>query len=130
MGKRLKQAKQPTNTDIRQFPIAKNKSFLLNLNAFIKTLNEHHSQLTSREFVKEVHTFIARYKQKTKAKQAAVELTRHKIRICRECDGWSGNSSMLQCTLCEDYYHEQCLGDQKQAFEDSGLCSVCDREKI
>ncbi len=72
MGKKLKQAKQPSSNDIRQFPITKNKSFLLNLNGFIKNLQEHHSQLTSREFVKEVHTFIARYKQKNKAKQAGV----------------------------------------------------------
>ena len=105
MTKKQKQNKKQNYKDTRTFPISKNKSFLYNLNAFIKMLNTHHSKLTSRQFLIEMHSFINRYKANSKHKDSGLEAARHKIRICKECDGWSGNLKMLQCALCEDYYH-------------------------
>jgi len=86
--------------DIRSFPIAKTKSFAHNLTIFLRMLEQRHLHLTSRQFIMEIHAFVARYRQKTKSKELAVAVARQKIRICRECDGWSGNKPMLQCTLC------------------------------
>lgn len=36
---------------------------------------------------------------------------------------------MLQCTLCEDYYHEDCLNN-KDSFEEKGLCLNCQDNRI
>lgn len=109
MGKRTKSAsRQPPG--IRDFPIAKTKPFPHNLNAFISMLEKHHPHLTSRQFLIEVHAFVERVKQKTKGKKLGVEMARQKIRICRECDGWSGKQLMLQCEICEDFYHLKCKG--------------------
>ena len=129
MPKRIKQPKQSRTPDIRTYPIHKGKSFIHNLNAFIKMLQEHHSSLTSRLFLIEVHSFVNRYKSKNYKKDPAIEAARHKIKICKQCDGWSGRSLMLQCLVCEDYYHEHCLDEGLQPFRDSGLCQECDQEK-
>ena len=129
MAKKQKQGRKPA-LPIREFPISKHKSYLHNLNAFIKMLNEKHSQLPSRQFLTEVHHFTNRFKAGSKHKDGTLTAARHKIRICKECDGWSGKSKMLQCTLCEDYYHESCLDKTKEAFEQSGLCSLCDNQEL
>ena len=116
MAKKQKQKKKPTHKDIRSFPISKSKTFILNLNAFIKMLNTHHSNLTSRQFLTEMHHFINKYKANSKHKETGIGAAKDKIRICKQCDGWSGNLKMLQCALCEDFYHENCLGDMKEPF--------------
>lgn len=121
MGKKTKKT-QSQPEDIRSFPISRQKSFNHNLNTFLRMLQEKHTGLTSREFIMEVHSFVTRYKQQTKKKDPSIGTARHKIKICKHCDGWSRNSPMLQCTRCEDYYHEHCLGHSKTAFENSGLC--------
>ncbi len=62
MGKKTKTTKPPKHTEIRTFPISKAKTFTANLNSFIKMLEEHHKHLSSREFITEVHQFIARFR--------------------------------------------------------------------
>jgi hypothetical protein len=115
MVKKSKQSKA-CKPDIRTFPISKSKTFIANLNTFIKMLEEHHKNLSSRQFIFEVHQFIARFREKTKGRELAVGAAKQKIKICRECDGWCGNKHILQCFLCEDYYHEGCLSN-KEAFQ-------------
>lgn len=122
MGKKQKQT--VGKPDIRAFPISKSKTFLANLNAFIKMLEDHHASLNSRQFICEVHQFIARFREKTKGKDMALGKAKQKIKICRECDGWCANKHMLQCTLCEDYYHEGCVANQV-TFQEYGLCVNC-----
>ncbi len=104
MGKKLKKSKASPST-IRSFPITKHKSFNHNFNSFIKMLQEKHSDLTSREFIIEVHGFVTRYKQQTKKKDPSIDTVKHKIKICKECERWNANAHMMQCSLCEDYYH-------------------------
>ena len=58
-----------------------------------------------------------------------VGAAKQKIKICKECDGWCANKHMLQCTLCEDYYHEDCVDNQK-LFREDGLCANCGDNKI
>lgn len=72
MAKKQKTTKRPKHIDTRTFPISKNKSFLVNLNAFIKMLNTHHSDLTSRQFLTEMHNFINRYKASSKHKETGL----------------------------------------------------------
>jgi hypothetical protein len=127
MTKKVKKSKKTPPPDIRSFPIQKHKSFISNLNNFIKML--HHQKLTSRQFILEVHSFVKRHQEKHKKKDPTIEAARLKIRICKHCDGWSGKASMLQCVCCEDYYHEHCLAKAKEAFQKSGMCPECDREK-
>jgi hypothetical protein len=82
MGKKLKQ-KAVAKPDIRTFHISKSKTFLANLNAFIKMLEDHHTTLNSRQFICEVHQFIARFREKTKGRELAVGKAKQKIKICR-----------------------------------------------
>ncbi len=56
---------------------------------------------------------------------------KQKIKVCRECDGWCANKHMLQCSLCEDYYHEKCLlPEGVSSFEKEGLCLNCLDNKV
>jgi len=48
MGKKQKKTAKMEKNSIRDFPIAKTKSFAYNLNCFIKMLEEKHSNMTSR----------------------------------------------------------------------------------
>lgn len=129
MGKKAGQNKAVA-PEIKTFQISKSKTFNTNLNSFIKMLEEHYKNLTSRQFIKEVHQYIARFREKTKGRELALGQAKQKIKICRQCDGWCGNKHMVQCTLCEDYYHEQCLADSKDSFENSGLCLNCEKNRI
>jgi hypothetical protein len=36
---------------------------------------------------------------------------------------------MLQCTLCEDYYHEGCVANQS-SFQEYDLCVNCETNRI
>lgn len=82
MAKKTKKTRTPPQ-DIRSFPISKKKSFNHNLNAFLKMLQDQHSQLTSREFLIEVHSFVNRYKQQSKKKDPTIDAAKHKIKICK-----------------------------------------------
>lgn len=124
MGKKI------PSSDIRAFPILRTKSFGSNLNAFIRMLETEHSHLSSREFVIEVHAFVARARMKNRAKDFTAGLTRQKIRICRACDDWSGSEPLLQCSLCEDFYHLACRGESREALSMTGLCMSCELNRI
>lgn len=86
--------------------------------------------MTSKEFIKNVHRFIDKIKRKLKfTDQNKLVEARQKIKICKKCDNWSGSKSIIQCNLCEDYYHETCLKKCPSADErDIWCCETCDKE--
>ena len=107
-----KTAKTETKTvkDPQDHPISKKRTLLTNLNAYIRMLKQNFSDMSSRQYIKNVHRFIDKIKRKLKFtdQQKLVE-ARQKIKICTKCEGWSSNKTFLQCNLCEDYYHESCI---------------------
>ena len=76
MTKKIKRNQHKIIKDINSFPIAKTKTFINKLNAFIKMLEEHHQHLSSREFITKVHNFIDKYRKSSKAKDIAIGTAR------------------------------------------------------
>lgn len=96
--------------DPQDFPISKSKTLLINLNAYIRMLKKNFPKMTSKLYIKNVHRFIDKIKRRLKYTdpKALIE-ARQKIKICKKCEGWSSNNSMIQCIICDDFYHNSCL---------------------
>lgn len=100
MGKEAKK-KETCIKDIENYPISKYKTLLANLNAYIRMLKNNFPDMSSKQYIKNVHRFIGKIKRKLKFtdQQKLVE-ARQKIKICMSCDSWSGRKPMIQCNLC------------------------------
>ncbi len=109
MGKEAKTVVRSIK-DPQDHPISKSKTLLFNLNAYIRMLKNNFKDMSSKQYIKNVHRFIDKIKRKLKYtdQQKLVE-ARHKIKICKKCEGWNTNRSIIQCNLCEDYYHDSCI---------------------
>lgn len=109
MGKESKNVTKSVK-DPQDHPISKSKTLLVNLNSYIRMLKNNFPDMSSKQFIKNVHRFIDKIKRKLKYtdQQKFVE-ARQKIKICKKCEGWSSNKSIIQCNLCEDYYHDSCV---------------------
>lgn len=96
--------------DPQDHPISKSKTLLVNLNSYIRMLKSNFPDMSSKQYIKNVHRFIDKIKRKLKYtdQQKLVE-ARQKIKICKKCECWSSNRSIIQCNLCEDYYHDSCV---------------------
>lgn len=96
--------------DPQDFPISKSKTLLANLNAYIRMLKKKFPNITSKMYIKNIHRFIDKIKRRLKYTDpnSLIE-ARRKIKICKECEGWSSNNSMIKCMICDDFYHNSCL---------------------
>lgn len=83
-----KVSKKETNTikDPQDHPISKSKTLLVNLNSYIRMLKNNFPDMSSKQFIKNVHRFIDKIKRRLKItdQQKLVE-ARHKIKICKKC---------------------------------------------
>lgn len=76
-----------------------------------------------------MHCFVNRYRSKSNRRDLQLATARQKVKICSSCQGWCGNKTMLQCALCEDFHHQECLDDPDAFIEDS-LCPNCINNKL
>ena len=106
MGKVSKKEKNSIK-DPQDHPISKAKTLLVNLNSYIRMLKNNFPDMSSKQFIKNVHRFIDKIKRRLKSTDQLVA-ARHKIKICKKCECWSSNKSIIQCNLCDDYYHDSC----------------------
>ena len=130
MGKHAEVEKK-TIKDPQQHPISKSKTLKVNLNSYIRMLNNNFPEMTSKQYIKNVHRFIEKINRKIKytANQQKLVEARQQIKICSVCDCWSGNKPMIQCNKCEDNYHISCLKNnltpkQKKLW----CCHPCDTQ--
>lgn len=63
--------------------------------------------MSSKEYLNLVHKYISKMaKKKGQLPQSLLKTTALKFKICKGCDKWAmGAKKMVECTLCEDYFH-------------------------
>jgi hypothetical protein len=85
MGKVTK-TKAKTIKDTQDHPISKKKTLLTNLNSYIRMLKQNFPDMSSKQYIKNVHRFIDKIKRKLNFtdQQKLVE-ARQKIKICTKC---------------------------------------------
>lgn len=130
MGKQTKNAEKVIK-DPQDFPISKSKTLLVNLNAYIRMLKKNFPDMSSKLYLKNVHRFIDKIKRRLKYTdpKTLVE-ARQKIKICKKCEGWSSNNSMIQCIICEDFYHDSCIPKCPSAEKrKTWCCDTCDSDQ-
>lgn len=87
--------------DPQDCPISKRKTLLANLNGYIRMMKQNFPDMSSKQYLKNIHRFIGKIKRKLKFtdQQKLVE-ARQKIKICTKCEGWSSNKTFMRCNLC------------------------------
>lgn len=72
--------------DPQDHQISKSKTLLTNLNSYIRMLNKNFPDMSSKQYIRNVHRFIDKIKRKLKfTNQHKLVEARQKIRICKEC---------------------------------------------
>ncbi len=80
--------KNPTKAikDPQDHPISKSKTLLANLNSYIRMLKKHFPNMSSKQYIKNVHRFVDKIKRKLKyTDQSKLFEARQKIKICKKC---------------------------------------------
>ena len=67
----VKQSKKTVKPicDPQDHPISKSKTLLTNLNSYIRMLNKSFPDMSSKQYIKNVHRFIDKIKRKLKSSQ-------------------------------------------------------------
>ena len=68
MVKQSKKESKPIS-DPQEHPISKSKTLLTNLNSYIRMLNKSFPDMSSTQYIKNVHRFIDKIKRKLKSSQ-------------------------------------------------------------
>ncbi len=105
---------------------------MFNMKSFIKMLQVNYTTLTAKAYLRYIHRFLEKYQQRFgEQKQSEYVKMRKEITVCRNCEGWSGTTSICQCLHCEDFYHIGCLRASERPSKENPLrewiCSNCDR---
>ena len=85
----------------------------------MKLLQEGGSQQPSKVILPRVHRLIKQSKAKIRFDYRKLK---EKLQICKKCDQWNKIKSIIQCNICEDNYHDQCIDfKEKTGF----TCEEC-----
>lgn len=73
---------------------------------FMRKLREDYKDKTSKTILPKIHTILKQNKRKI---YFDFNKIKEKLRICKKCDKWNNINRMIQCSKCEDNYHQDCL---------------------
>ncbi len=78
-----------------------------------------HANESSSVILPKLHHIIKHNKRKIRFDYRKLK---EKLRICKVCDKWNSITTIIQCAICEDNYHKECL---KDAGEGVFHCQQC-----